>query len=207
MAHWQVYSRTGKILAHSSCEFGTSQETTMQAVFQYPINRVRASPPVGLQRNGSPHSGMRRLGWSGRQCLRSSRASPARHGACSVGPWWTEWAARHCRVCSAGTRLYARQLPLHYLCPKGTAVGTSASSLVRVVSRPRATALCLAQLRYSVPRARAKRAETERTSAAVSVQGCRPFRVCLRCLFVADSDSSCTSTALRHQTVRPSEQR
>ena len=46
MAHWQVYSRTGKILAHSSCEFGTSQETTMQAVFQYPINRVRASPPV-----------------------------------------------------------------------------------------------------------------------------------------------------------------
>ena len=81
----------------------------------------------------------------------------------------------HCRVCSAGTRLYARQLPLHYLCPRGRAVGTSASSLVRVVSRPRATALCLAQLRYSVPRARAKSAETERTSAAVSVQGCRPF--------------------------------
>jgi hypothetical protein len=56
-----------------------------------------------------------------------------------------------------------------------SAVGTSASSLDRVVSRPRATALCLAQLRYSVPRARAKSAETERTSAAVSVQGCRPF--------------------------------
>ena len=63
------------------------------------------------------------------ECVGSTRVAasacearePARHvtGRARLAAGGPNGLARRCRVCSAGTRLYARQLPLHYLCPRG----------------------------------------------------------------------------------------